>query len=492
MFLFTFVLSAKSQVNLEWQRSYNYVNSDDIATDMAVDTVGNVYVTGRSSDGSYNDFATVKYNSTGQQLWVKRYSSVSSSSNDRARNIDLDTAGNVYVCGSGKNAKNNNTVIVIKYSPSGDMVWKQSFNTDSIETEDFEIDAVLSSDGNMYVTGYFYDSTSIVHPFLVKYNLDGKKLWSISDTSHIISVFGSNSITTDINGNVYVSANNQTYTTLLLKYNSEGILQWDVNVSGYLYDLVADTEGNIYGCGEKSFYAITIKCNSSGDSIWRKEFRTDSISGQAQAYSIRIDNENNIYITGWAGTDLSTGKDVLLIKYDTLGNEFWNRVYNSTNGGYDEGHELTFDLKNNIYIVGISNSNFCINLKYDPEGILKWVRTINTGVSVTGAGIYVDNSFNVISSATIFESGQNRNYLTIKYSQLTDIGFTSGIYPENYLLEQNYPNPFNPSTNLEFGIPELGYVSLKVYNASGKEVSTLVNEVKQPGNYSVKFNGANL
>ncbi|MCB0727479.1 MAG: T9SS type A sorting domain-containing protein [Ignavibacteriae bacterium] len=63
---------------------------------------------------------------------------------------------------------------------------------------------------------------------------------------------------------------------------------------------------------------------------------------------------------------------------------------------------------------------------------------------------------------------------------------------DKFELSQNYPNPFNPTTNLEFGISELGFVSLKVYNASGKEVQTLVNEKMPAGKYSVTFDGSNL
>lgn len=64
--------------------------------------------------------------------------------------------------------------------------------------------------------------------------------------------------------------------------------------------------------------------------------------------------------------------------------------------------------------------------------------------------------------------------------------------PDRYELSQNYPNPFNPTTNLEFGISEFGFVSLIVYDVSGKEVAKLVNEVKPAGYYTVKFNGSNL
>ena len=64
--------------------------------------------------------------------------------------------------------------------------------------------------------------------------------------------------------------------------------------------------------------------------------------------------------------------------------------------------------------------------------------------------------------------------------------------PEKFELSQNYPNPFNPVTHLGFGISNLGFVSLKVFDISGKEVRTLVNETKTPGYYEVEFDGSNL
>ena len=59
--------------------------------------------------------------------------------------------------------------------------------------------------------------------------------------------------------------------------------------------------------------------------------------------------------------------------------------------------------------------------------------------------------------------------------------------PLEYGLQQNYPNPFNPSTNISFSIPEQQLVQLKVYNAIGQEVATLVNDVMNSGNHSVSF-----
>lgn len=61
-----------------------------------------------------------------------------------------------------------------------------------------------------------------------------------------------------------------------------------------------------------------------------------------------------------------------------------------------------------------------------------------------------------------------------------------------YVLCQNYPNPFNPSTTINYSIKSAGLVTLKVYDILGTEVATLVNERKEPGNYDVTFNAANL
>jgi len=64
--------------------------------------------------------------------------------------------------------------------------------------------------------------------------------------------------------------------------------------------------------------------------------------------------------------------------------------------------------------------------------------------------------------------------------------------PEKFELSQNYPNPFNPVTHLGFGISNLGFVSLKVYDVIGKEITTLINEIKPAGYYEIEFNGSGL
>jgi hypothetical protein len=81
----------------------------------------------------------------------------------------------------------------------------------------------------------------------------------------------------------------------------------------------------------------------------------------------------------------------------------------------------------------------------------------------------------------------NGNFEYFSLSNTVEIGT-----PSKYNLSQNYPNPFNPVTKISYTIAMAGQVTLKVYDMTGKEIKTLVNEVKSPGFYTVDFSGANL
>jgi len=61
-----------------------------------------------------------------------------------------------------------------------------------------------------------------------------------------------------------------------------------------------------------------------------------------------------------------------------------------------------------------------------------------------------------------------------------------------YSLSNNYPNPFNPSTTIKYQIPELSFVTLKLYDVLGNEITTLVNKEKSVGSYEVDFNASSL
>lgn len=76
-------------------------------------------------------------------------------------------------------------------------------------------------------------------------------------------------------------------------------------------------------------------------------------------------------------------------------------------------------------------------------------------------------------------------------SSLTDIE-DADLVPVKYKLNQNFPNPFNPETVIQYQLASTSFVSLKIYDVLGNEVSTLVNETKTPGTHQIIFNASNL
>lgn len=81
-------------------------------------------------------------------------------------------------------------------------------------------------------------------------------------------------------------------------------------------------------------------------------------------------------------------------------------------------------------------------------------------------------------------------FRTSGFSNINNVADKS--VPETFNLYQNYPNPFNPTTKIKYSIPKLSYVTLKVYNALGQEVTTLVKEVKPAGNYEINWDANNM
>ena len=84
------------------------------------------------------------------------------------------------------------------------------------------------------------------------------------------------------------------------------------------------------------------------------------------------------------------------------------------------------------------------------------------------------------------------DFLTVRYSQPIGITQINTELPAEFSLGQNYPNPFNPMTNIGLRIADFGFVSLKVYDITGKVVAVLVNEELNAGVYNVDFDASNL
>jgi hypothetical protein len=84
-----------------------------------------------------------------------------------------------------------------------------------------------------------------------------------------------------------------------------------------------------------------------------------------------------------------------------------------------------------------------------------------------------------------------RYHARVRVSSL--VGFTGNpSVPDKFSLSQNHPNPFNPVTRIEYAVPDVSFVSIKVFDVLGREIITLVNGEKSPGYYNVEWNAENL
>jgi photosystem II stability/assembly factor-like uncharacterized protein len=121
--------------------------------------------------------------------------------------------------------------------------------------------------------------------------------------------------------------------------------------------------------------------------------------------------------------------------------------------------------------------------------------TNDGGITFTQTAVIPGGTFALYyyDRATLFaQMSDGFHKMKINYTVPLGINQISSIVPDKFYLSQNYPNPFNPVTHLEFGISKFEFVSLKVYDALGKEVAILVNGKLTPGRYEYEFNGADL
>jgi hypothetical protein len=119
-----------------------------------------------------------------------------------------------------------------------------------------------------------------------------------------------------------------------------------------------------------------------------------------------------------------------------------------------------------------------------------------SGGVLSNAFIIRGLNFRTSPDSTLFASGANtttpgQGVYVYTFVPVGIIGNSNNI-PKDFALHQNYPNPFNPSTIISFDIPREAFVTVKVYDISGKEVTTIVNESKRAGSYNITFNASSL
>jgi uncharacterized delta-60 repeat protein len=438
--------------NPVWVRRYNGpANLDDEAKDIVVDGLGNIYVTGFSYGiGTSRDYLTIKYSSTGDTLWVRRYSGPLTSG-DEGHALAIDDSGNIYVTGvSGIGTGNGGDYATIKYNTTGDSLWVKRYNTNN--ALDKATDIVIDESGNIIVTGASCCTGGFADFATIKYNSNGNTLWVRKHPGAIHPNISRISLAVDDSGNTYIT------------------------------DFILGSD----------FDYLTVKYDINGDTVWSRIYNSPG-NDLDMPHAIAVDNNGNVYVTGVSGSEFAT------LRYNRNGALIWERRYSGA------GSDIALDDLSNIYVTGggISSgmdSEFT-TIKYNLNGDTLWVMNYDgtTGTDPEYAvAVVVDGSGNVYVTGTSTKSG-NEDYVTIKYSQTVGVEEENsefGIRNAEFGLMQNQPNPLSKLTTISYIIPDShpasgipNHVSLNIYDITGKLVESLVDENKKAGVYQVEWDG---
>ena len=356
------------QGNQLWAARYNGPgNAYDIVSAVAADDQGNTYVAGSSmgsNNGTSYDYATIKYDPDGKQIWVARYHG-SGFGNSGVNAMAIDKSGNIYV--TGESSENNNVAefTTLKYDSEGNRLWVAHYSQPGDGNIQHSAMAIDDS-GNIYVTGLSIDKNSISQTSTIKYQSNGHQLWAVRQPTSD----GAWAIALDKAGNVIITGLGST-----IKYDSNGKELWMIPTGSQ--DFAIDNKNNIY-------LTATAKFDSNGKQLWTAAFPQENWGNKYEsATGIMLDNNADVYVTGWSEgmrANPSGGGvglfDYTTIKYDTNGKKLWLARYGEPINGHNLGWALALDSSNNTYVTGTSqvvgNGSDFATVKYDNNGHQLW------------------------------------------------------------------------------------------------------------------------
>ncbi len=335
--------------------------------------------------GTWIDYIIVKYDIDGNVIWQNSYNG-QSNMNDILYDFCVDNQNNIYVTGHSRIDSLNSQIVTIKYSPSGNLLWKNTYDGIAGRT-DVGRSITVDSDFNTYVTGLtMVDSVTNKRLIVLKIDSSGNQIWSkVIEAQYDSRYEGMKIKIIDNQVQVlgrYVKYNKDSESgCIILKLSFTGTIidSYETETNGWL-TYYLDDFGNSY-VGGWGTYEIT-KVSSSGIIQWTDLIPTNlppNVSGD-EVRAIKVDGDKNVYITGrhygddYGGQNYSNA-DILTIKYDSSGNKLWQSRYEYLgNNAADIGNAIAIDDYLNVYIGGQSQATIAgedydyIILKYASNG----------------------------------------------------------------------------------------------------------------------------
>jgi len=539
--MMSFTQTIAQEPYTQWLRTFGGP-STNVGRSVLQTQDGNYVVAGTSVSSGYYDVGLYKRDSLGNSIWAKSFGG---DGNEEGYSVQQTTDGGFIIVGHTSSFGNGMyDVWLIKTNSSGDTLWTRTYG--GIDN-DWGLAVRQTSDG-----GYIIISATIsfavgyVDAWLIKTDSLGNSIWTKTYGGNGEDIGYSVEQTTD---GGYIIGGSSRSDVWLIKTNYIGDTIWTRTYgtsgleAGYTVKQTSDGGYIIIGNSNSfsaSFDVWLIKTDSIGDTIWTQTFGGfyDELCS-----SVQETFDGGYIITGSTRNYGAEWEDLLLRKTDSFGELQWTKTYGFHHT--DVGYEVQQTLDGGYIITGVSGSfgeqwddviliklgsvpTFNISVLY-PNSRVKlflgrteeihywttenienvkiefsldsgdnWNNIINSTPS-TGSYSWLVNADSTSSECLIkISDASNNQIFDISDSTFTIDSLIVSVDPYNsdipieFSLNQNYPNPFNPTTTINYQIPELSFVTIKVYDVLGNEIVTLVNEEKAVGSYEVEFNATLL
>jgi hypothetical protein len=395
----------------------------------AFDASGNIIVVGNSMVAPGNpDILLTKYDRNGDVIWSTTYGG-SAGAQDYGAALTTDQYGNIYVAGVITSATTFLDVIVLKYSPSGSLLWNVTYNGTG-NLADVPSSIRLAPDGSIYVAGSTYSTVTNPDYLILKIAGTGTLVWS-SIYDHVGLTDIGTSIELDSNDDPVVtggsasSVDSWDYATV--RFNKTDGVEIDerrVEIPGLGLDnalaFTRDGTGGLFVTGYRELDGSkdvqTIKLNAAFELEWVVDYDGDGRDDIGR--SIDCDAEGNIYVAGSARNQ-DGGSAMLTLKYATDGSLLWENRFKAPESNWmAEATKCAATEDGGVIVVGAifdGTSNNFQTLKYDATGKLEWEKKYDAlegndkalGVLVDGDKVYVNG---------ISNNATGNSYTTIHYT----------------------------------------------------------------------------
>ena len=324
-----FTLKYDSNGNRLWEALYS--STAAFGRGVTTDEKGNVYVTGTSGFYPNYDYLTIKYDSNGNQQWASIFNK-GQNYNEQSYLLVPDKNGNVYVSGYSENGTSQAGEaewITIKYDSLGNRLWMKPFSTWQGANWGAPGDMKLDALGNVYLAGGCQDSGTTLSYATIKYDPDGNQLWVARYRGRPDAYDFARALVLDSNANAYVTGSSYGDGTTVMdiatiKYDSSGNQLWIQRYNGPSNgndegsSIAVDSAENVYLAGESrgidsALNYVILKYDSSGNFLWEKRHEGSVDFVGSEIFS--IDRNGNLHLSG---TDTQNAYDFVTIKYSPL------------------------------------------------------------------------------------------------------------------------------------------------------------------------------